>query len=170
MDGILVSNRMQLISILPSAFFEWCEGTALGAWLQQAMWGFATIETIHIMALAVLLGTMIVVDLRLLGLGLKQMPTAELSGLLAPWFWTSLVTMFVTGACLFAGEAVRLSKSGPFAYKMLFLLIAIAVHLSIHRKAVAAELDGLALGKAAAWLSIVCWLGIALAGRAIAFL
>jgi hypothetical protein len=161
---------MQLLGILPYSFFDWCESTPLGLWLMQAMWGFATIETVHIMALAVLLGTMVVVDLRLLGLGLKQMSPAELSGLLAPWFWTSLVTMIVSGACLFTGEAVRLSKSAPFAYKMTFLLLAIVVHLTIHRKAIANGLDGAALGKAAASLSLLCWLGIALAGRAIAFL
>src|ERR1019366_3232316 len=161
---------MRLLGILPYPFFEWCENTALGTWLHQAMGGFATIETIHIMALAVLLGTMVVVDLRLLGLGLKKMPTAELSGLLAPWFWTSLATMIVSGSCLFAGEAVRLSKSGPFAYKMLFLVTALVIHLTIHRRAIASGFDGLALSKTAAWLSIACWLGIALAGRAIAFL
>jgi hypothetical protein len=113
---------------------------------------------------------MIVVDMRLLGLGLKKMPAAELSGLLAPWFWTSLAIMILSGACLFAGEAVRLSKSGPFAYKMLFLIVALAVHLTVHRQAIANGSEGLALQKAAAWLSIACWLGIALAGRAIAFL
>lgn len=161
---------MTLLSFLPYSFFDWCEATPLGLWLKQAMWGFASIETVHIMALAVLLGAMAVVDLRLLGLGLKRLPAAELSGLLAPWFWTSLVTMIVSGSCLFVGEAVRLSTSGPFTFKMLFLLMAVIVHLTIHRKAVASGLDGAALGKAAAALSLICWLGIALAGRAIAFL
>jgi hypothetical protein len=161
---------MVLIKILPYSFFDWCEGMPLGAWLKQAMWGFAIVETIHIMALAVLLGTMVVVDLRLLGLGLKRMPTEELDRLLSPWFWTSFLTMVVSGVCLFSGEAVRLSKSEPFAYKMAFVLIAIAVHLTIHKKVIARGVDGAALGKIAACVSLICWLGIALAGRAIAFL
>jgi hypothetical protein len=161
---------MTLSSIVPYAFFEWCENTALGIWLQQAMWGFAIIETIHIMALAVLLGTMVVVDLRLLGFGLKKMTAYELSGLLAPWFWTSLAIMIVSGGCLFTGEAIKLGKSAPFAYKMLFLVTALVIHLTLHRRAIASGLDGLLLSKTAAWLSMACWLGIALAGRAIAFL
>jgi len=160
---------MTLANLVPYSFFDWCESTAIGLYLKQAMWAFATIETVHIMALAVLLGTMIVVDLRLLGLGLKRMPPAELSGLLAPWFWTSLVIMIASGACLFSGEAVRLATSGPFAVKMLFLAIAIVVHITIHRKAVASP-SANALGKIAAHASLICWLGIALAGRAIAFL
>jgi hypothetical protein len=161
---------MSLSKILPYSFFDWCEGTPLGYWLKQAMWGFAIIETIHIMALAVLLGTMVVVDLRLLGLGLKRMPTEELDRLLSPWFWTSFFTMIVSGLCLFTGEAVRLGTSAPFAYKMAFVLLAVTVHLTIHRRAIAQGVDGAALGKAAAYLSLICWLGIALAGRAIAFL
>lgn len=159
---------MMLLHILPYSFFDWCEATPIGFWLKQAMWGFATIETIHIMALAVLLGTMVVIDLRLLDLGLRQMPVAELSSILTPWFWSSLAVMVASGACLFLGEAVRLAKSGPFAYKMLFLLIAILVHITIHRRAVAGRSANFA--KVAACVSLACWLGIALAGRAIAFL
>jgi uncharacterized protein DUF6644 len=161
---------MSLSKILPYSFFDWCESTPLGDWLKQAMWGFAIIETIHIMALAVLLGTMVVVDLRLLGLGLKRMPAEELDRLLSPWFWTSFFTMIVSGLCLFTGEAVRLGTSGPFAYKMALVLLAVTVHLTIHRRAIARGVHGAALGKAAAYLSLICWLGIALAGRAIAFL
>ena len=98
---------MVLLKILPYSFFDWCENMPLGNWVKQTMWGFAIIETIHIMALAVLLGTMVVVDLRLLGLGLKRMPTEELDRLLSPWFWTSFFTMIVSGLCLFSLNAIQ---------------------------------------------------------------
>jgi hypothetical protein len=161
---------MHLLNVLPPSFFEWCENMPPGLWIREATWGFAVIETLHIMALAVLLGSMLIVDLRLMGLGMTRQPAAELAGLLSPWFWASFFTMIATGICLFVSEAVRLSQSGPFAYKMVFLFVAVAVHLTIHRKAIATGVEGAALGKAAAWLSLFCWLGIALAGRAIAFL
>lgn len=161
---------MHLLNVLPPSFFEWCENMPPGLWIRDATWGFAVIETLHIMALAVLLGSMLIVDLRLMGLGMTRQPVAELAGLLIPWFWASFFTMIATGICLFASEAVRLSQSGPFAYKMVFLFVAVAVHLTLHRKAIANGVEGAALGKAAAWLSMFCWLGIALAGRAIAFL
>jgi hypothetical protein len=168
MDGLPLN--MVLLKILPYSFFDWCETMPLGAWLKQSMWGFAIVETIHIMALAVLLGTMMVVDLRLLGLGLKRMPAEELERLLRPWFWGSFLTMIVSGSFLFSAEAVRLSKSGPFAYKMVFVLIAVMVQVTIHKNVIARGVDGAALGKIAACVSLICWLGIALAGRAIAFL
>src|SRR5260370_15327909 len=108
-----------LQTFLPYAFFNWCENTWLAILLKKATWGFAVIETVHIMALAVLLGAMLVIDLRLMGLGLKRQSTVELAGLLRPWFWGALVTMMASGICLFISEALRLRTSGPFAYKML---------------------------------------------------
>ena len=161
---------MHLLNFLPPSFFEWCENMPPGLWIREATWGFAVIETLHIMALAVLLGSMLIVDLRLMGLGMTRQPATEIAGLLIPWFWASFFIMIATGICLFASEAVRLSQSGPFAYKMAFLIVAVVVHLTIHRKAIANGVEGAALSKAAACLSLFCWLGIALAGRAIAFL
>ena len=78
--------------------------------------------------------------------------------------------MIVTGVCLFASEAVRLSHSEPFAFKMMFFLLAIAVHMTIHRKVIANGVEGARLDKVVAGLSLLCWFAIALAGRAIPFL
>ena len=161
---------MRLLDLIPRAFFKWCENMPLGSYIRQATWVFAVVETIHIMALAVLLGTMIVIDLRLMGWGMKRQSTIELSQIRKPWFWTSFAIMIATGVCLFVSEAIRLSQSGPFAYKMMFLLLAIGIHLTIHRKVIADGVEGAGLGKLAACLSLFCWLSIALAGRAIAFL
>ena len=161
---------MNLLEILPTSFFRWWENMPVGHYIRGTTWVFAIVETVHIMALAVLLGTRVVVDLRLMGLGMKKQSTAELSEILRPWFWTSLVTMIVTGVCLFASEAVRLSHSEPFAFKMIFLLLAITVHMTIHRKVISNGVEGAPLDKVVAGLSLLCWFAIALAGRAIPFL
>ena len=79
--------------------------------------------------------------------------------------------MIATGIPLFMSEAEKLSKSSPFFYKMIFLSCAITLHFTLHRKATAPTAKpGSGLGKLAACLSLICWLGVALAGRAIAFL
>ena len=161
---------MQILNVLPVSFFQWCEQMPVGHYIREATWIFAIIETIHIMALAVLLGTRVVVALRLMGIAMMKHSARELSDFLDPWFWTSFAVMIITGACLFASEAVRLSQSGPFAFKMMLLLSAMAVHLTLHRKATADEVQSAILSKMAAGLSLFCWFGIALAGRAIAFL
>jgi hypothetical protein len=123
------------------------------------------------MALAVLLGTLIMVDLRLLGFGLIRQSPSYLSQLMAPWTYGSLAVMVITGVSLFVAEANRLSQSGPFAFKMLLLILAVGTHFTVRAHVTR---DGATLGsrlpKVVACLSIVFWFGVALAGRAIPFL
>ena len=157
--------------ILPGWFFWQCENTLPGSWFKHAQWFFAVDETIHIMALGMLIGTLVIVDLRLLGFGMRRQSVQQLAGYLAPWTLLGVALMITTGVPLFMSEAVKLSRSSPFFYKMVFLICAISLHLTLHRKATAAgATQGSRLGKLAASLSLVCWLGVALAGRAIAFL
>jgi uncharacterized protein DUF6644 len=156
--------------LLSQSFFEWCESSLLGHWIKYSKWDFAILETFHIIGIVVLLGSTLVVDLRLLGFGLKRLSTAELSAELAPWTRASLAFMLVTGVPMFLSEAVRLSFSAPFFFKMILLSLALIIHFTIRRRAIrlgANEDTG--FGKLAAYLSLVSWLSVALAGRAIAY-
>jgi hypothetical protein len=162
---------MNLLHVLPISFFHWCEAVWPGSWIKQATWVFAIVETIHIMVLAVLLGTVFVIDLRLLGVGMKRRSPATLARDLAPWTWTSIVLMVITGIMLYMSEAVRLSQSGPFFFKILFLLSAFVVQFTLIRTVTRPGMpEGATLGKVAACLSLFFWFGVAFAGRAIAFL
>ena len=157
--------------LLPSSFFWRCENTWPGAWFKHAQWFFAIDETFHIMALGMLIGTLVIVDLRLLGFGMRKQSVSELAGYLGPWTLFGVASMILTGVPLFMSEAVKLSGSSPFFYKMIFLSCAITLHFTLHRKAISSSrTQGSGLGKLAACLSLMCWLGVALAGRAIAFL
>jgi uncharacterized membrane protein len=118
-----------------------------------------------------LIGTLVIVDLRLLGLGMRRQSVAQVASYFAPWTLVGVALMVITGVPLFMSEAVRLSKSSPFLFKMIFLFCAVTLHFTLHRKAIASSTGhGSALGRLAATLSLMCWLGVALAGRAIAFL
>jgi hypothetical protein len=157
--------------ILPNWFFVLCESSWPGSWFKHAQWFFAIDETFHILALGMLIGTLVIVDLRLLGFGMKRQSVAQIAGFLAPWTLFGVASMIITGVPLFMSEAVKLSRSSPFFYKMIFLFCAIILHFTLHRKATAPSArQGSGLGKLAASLSLICWLGVALAGRAIAFL
>jgi hypothetical protein len=123
------------------------------------------------MALGMLIGTLLIVDLRLLGFGMRRQSVAQLARFLAPWTLLGVASMIITGIPMFMSEAIKLSRSSPFFYKMIFLFCAVTLHFTLHRKATAASArQGSGLGKLAASLSLICWLGVALAGRAIAFL
>jgi Family of unknown function (DUF6644) len=162
---------MHFANFLPRWFFEWCQATWMGRWEAESKWAFAIIETIHILGLTVLLGSLLVVDLRLLGLGMKRQTVAELARDLAPVTLGAIIVMILTGTSLFLYEAIRLSTSGPFFLKMVFLSLALVVHFSVHRNAIAtAGRRNVWFGKLAACLSLACWLGVALCGRGIAFL
>src|SRR6266849_2798005 len=157
--------------ILPFWFFVSCETNWPGSWFKNARWFFAVDETFHIMALVMLIGTLVIVDLRLLGLGMRRQSVSALARYLAPWTLLGVASMIITGVPLFMSEAVKLSRSSPFFYKMIFLCCAVTLHFTLHRKATASGASqASAWSKLAAALSLLCWLGVALAGRAIAFL
>jgi hypothetical protein len=111
---------MNLQHVLPIWFFHWCEGTWLGSIIQQSKWSFALIETVHIIALAVLLGSFLIVDLRLFGLGMQQLTVAEVAAQFAPTSWVSFGVMVATGIPMYLSEAVRLSSSAPFSIRWCF--------------------------------------------------
>ena len=150
-------------------FFLWCEDTGFAHWIKGSKWVFPIVETLHIIGLTVLLGTVIVVDLRLLGFGMRRQSAAQLAREVAPWSWVALVGMLGTGAMLFMSEAVRLYSSSPFFYKMGFLFLAIVLHCTLHRKAILDAEESAWRRRLAASLSLACWLGVAFAGRVIAF-
>lgn len=155
---------------LPSSVFAWCERSLLGHAIKYSKWDFAILETFHIIGIAVLLGSILVVDLRLLGFSMRRVTAAQLAGEFAPWTWAAFAFMVATGIPMFLSEAVRMSLNTAFFVKMTLLCLALLIHLTIRRRATrpgAAE-DG-DFGKFAAYLSLASWLSVALAGRAIAF-
>jgi hypothetical protein len=162
---------MSLQRFLPVWFFYRCEGSLLGVFIQHSKYAFALIETVHIMALAILLGSFLIVDLRLFGLVMRKQTVADVAGQFSLTSWVSFVVMVCTGIPMYLSEAVKLSASSPFFYKMVFLCLALLFHLTVHRKAThSGSSASTGLAKIAASLSLICWLAVALAGRAIAFL
>ncbi len=120
------------------------------------------IESIHLCGLALLVGTIVLLDLRLLGVGVR-LKAARLAEDLAPWTRAGLAVMLTTGPVMFASDIPRYLANPAFKVKMLFLLIALVTHFTAHRKAVRAG-----QGRWTAVLSILLWSGVALGGRAIA--
>jgi hypothetical protein len=113
--------------------------------------------------MAVLVGTILLMDLRLLGLGLRRTQVARLAGQLAPWTRAGLAIMLITGPVMFASDISRYSANSAFRVKMALLFAALLSHFTIHRQAIASG-----KGRFAAFLSILLWSCVALGGRAIA--
>ena len=157
------------MSLLP--FFEWAEATALGEAIRNSSWAFAVIESFHLLALAVVGGTVLLVDLRLLGFGLRAQPVADVARDARPWFVGSLIVMLVTGAGLFLSEAMKCYGSTAFAVKMTCLALAIAFTFTVRTNVTMADEGRVrsAVRKAVALVSLALWFGVAASGRWIGF-
>ena len=156
-------------SLLP--FFQWCDRTWLGETIRGSRLYFPIIETFHLLALTVLFGAVIVLNMRLCRLMLKNQPTQQVAKDLAPWAWWSLVVILVSGIMLFLSEALKCYASKPFQVKMAFLFAAIIYHFTIHRAVSRSDREpratwGVIIGS----VSVLLWLGVGLGGRAIGFL
>jgi len=156
-------------TLLP--FFEWCEATSLGTAIRETTWAFAVIESVHLLALCVIGGSVLVVDLRLIGFGLRHQRTRDLARDVQPWLNRSLIVMLLTGIGLFLSEPTKCYYSTPFLFKMSSLALAITFSYSIHRKVVFAD-EGRISPIACTIVGVVSmalWLGVGAGGRWIGF-
>jgi hypothetical protein len=152
-------------------FFQWCEASTVGNAIRQSPWAFAVIESVHLLGLAAIGGAVLVVDLRMLGLGLRQQPVADVARSAYPWFVGSLIVMLVTGVALFLSEAVKCYYSTPFWVKMTSLALAILFSFTIRRKVTFADEAHIQpiWYKVVALVSLALWFGVGAGGRWIGF-
>lgn len=152
-------------------FFRWLANTWVAVAINDSEWLFPVIESIHITGLAVLVGTITIIDLRLLGLVFQKHAASQLAVELKPFTLAGIGIMLTTGPLMLSAAPERGYGNPAFSFKMSFLLLALATHFSIHRWAIrSSRVSGSTLGeKLTACLSLVLWTGVVVGGRAIAF-
>jgi hypothetical protein len=157
------------MSVLP--FFQWCYQTPIGEGIRESIWLFPVIEAFHLVGLGLTIGAVMIVDLRLLGLGLRKQPVALLSAAVEPWLLGSLTLMFASGIPLFLSEAVKCFYSFPFWVKMTSLFLVLVFTFTIRRRVTrtAVAADRPLPGGIAALISLGLWFGVAWGGRWIGF-
>jgi hypothetical protein len=154
---------------------QWLEQTWIASRVRESLWLFPAIETVHLLGMAALVGTISMFDLRLLGRALRTKRVSEVGRTLLPWTWAAFGLQVFTGIVLFSSEAVKLYANPAFRLKLLLILLAGIQVLIFHRtmyRGVAAWDGGQAIpmiAKIAALLSILLWLSIVAAGRFIGF-
>ena len=152
-------------------FFQWCEASTIGNAIRQSLWAFAVIESVHLLGLAAIGGAVLVVNLRMLGLGLRRQPIREVARNAYPWFVGSLAVMLVTGVALFLSEAVKCYYGTPFWVKMWSLALAIIFSFTIWRKITMVDESRVQpiWYKIVALVSLALWFGVGAGGRWIGF-
>jgi len=151
--------------------FQWFENSGIGTSIRASTYDFAILECFHLLGMVCLLGSLFAIDLRLMGLGMTRQPVAKVAASLAPVTWIGLCTMIVTGLLLFSSEAMKCYENAAFPWKMGCLFSGLLLYFTLHRWV--SRLDdariGPVWGKVVGALSLALWFGVALAGRAIAF-
>ena len=136
--------------------------------INRAEWIFPVIQTFHFIGFALLIGTIAIVDLRLLGLGMRRQEPSELAADLQRYTYLGVALMLITGLLMFSTDAVTYHNNPSFQFKMTCFTAALVFHFTIHRRAVR-------LGSARIWtkfsgaISLLLWTGVVAGGRMIAF-
>jgi len=147
----------------------------VGAGIRESLWLFPAIETVHLLGMAVLVGSIAVFDLRLLGWMWRRDRVTELAKGLLPWSWAGFAVQVVTGALLFSSEAVKVYANPAFRLKMILIFLAglhaLVFHWSVYGDVASwDESEVLPAGaKVAGFVSLLLWVGIVAAGRFIGF-
>src|SRR6058998_1262467 len=152
-------------------YFQALEGGPIGSAIRDSVWLFPFIEAFHLFALAVIGGAVLLVDFRLLGLGLKRQPVAMLATDAQPFLVGSLLFMIASGVPLFMSEAIKCYYSFAFWTKMTALALSILFTFTIRRRVTFADEARFspAVSRAVGAVSILLWSTVGWGGRWIGF-
>jgi type III secretory pathway component EscS len=142
--------------------------------IRESDWLFPTIETVHVFALVLVVGTIMTVDLRLLGVANKERPFSQVASEMLPWTWTAFAIAAVAGLLMFSSKALTYYGNIPFRLKMVCLLLA-GINMLMFHWLGTRHLEGWDRGrpprsaKLAGGASLLLWTTIVAAGRWIGF-
>lgn len=155
-------------------FFTWLAAQPLPQAISGS-WLFAFFESLHVVGLAILIGSIALLDLRLLGLALKVQPVTKIARDILPWSWAGFCIVLMTGVLIFMGAADSYVMNAAFQVKMALLALA-GVNMAVFHlfawRTVGAWDSGVATtpaAKIAGGLSLLFWVGVVAGGRLIAF-
>ncbi len=157
-------------------FCAWIEQTPLSQTIQVTGWFVPTVQTIHILAVAAVMASIMMLDLRLLGIVGKDLSLARVSKRYRPIIWWALPVLLLTGILMITGEPVRSLENPVFQLKMLLLIAVIIITLAyqapLNKDTGFWEASSSRRGaiKLIAILSLLLWIAIVCAGRWIAYI
>jgi hypothetical protein len=133
-----------------------------------AEWVFPAVQSLHFVGFAMSIGTIAVVDFRLVGFGKGHVGAAVLAADLAPWTRAGIAVMLTTGPLMFSTDAVGYHYNPSFQFKMVCRTLALLFHFTLHRRAVRPNISPV-LGKLAGTVSLLLSSAVVAGGRMIAF-
>ena len=157
------------------AFWQALQASAVGDYVASSSWAFPTLETIHVIAIVTVVGSIAVMDLRLLGLASQDRAVTEMSKDTLPLTWGAFAIAVLSGSLLFVGKASEYAVNPNFQWKMALIALAGAnmavFHLVAWRTVKTWDADRPAplAAKIAGGLSLGLWITVVFFARAIGF-
>jgi hypothetical protein len=164
---------MQELSALES-LLHWIENSVVALFVRQSAWLYPAVEIVHIAGFAVLVGSIVMFDLRLLGLS-RNLPVIQAMQHLSRWSRLSLIAVVPSGLILFMTDAVSLASNSAFLLKLGLIVAAGLNALYFHRvtyKTVTGwntDTGPPAAARLAGIVSILLWFSVIACGRLIAY-
>lgn len=148
------------------------ENSAAGEWMRGSNWAYPVVNLLHLLGLVLLVGPMLLLDLRLLGAG-RLFSVAEVSAALTPFAMAGLLLLLPTGTLLFSADATPLLDNRLLQIKLVLVALGVANALAFRwlwqRRLSDWDWRPPAAGRAQAALSALCWLAAGSLGRLIAY-
>src|ERR1700687_5674632 len=141
---------------MPAEFFRWLVNSPWSHAINSYEWVFPAVQSLHFIGFAMSIGTIAMVDLRLLGVGMRRQSPADLAADLALWTHAGIAVMLTTGPLMFSTDAVAYHYNPSFQFKMICLSAALLFHFTLHRYVVRHGTSPVA-AKLAGGFSLVLW-------------
>jgi hypothetical protein len=166
-------GRPIAVSLLP--FCEWLASTPWSIALHESLYVYPLLESVHVLTLTLFVGLAVILDLRLLGLTMREVPVSDFSARVLPWTKLGFAVMLTSGLLLFYAIPVRNYQNIFFRLKVMMLILAglnvWIFHSRVEKRV--SEWDRAAVtplaARATAVVSLVLWACIVVAGRMIAY-
>lgn len=159
---------------LVQSFATWLESCGFATAIAESAWAFPIIETVHVFALCLVVGSISMIDLRLLGVSRRHRPVRELIGSVLPWTWGAFTIAALAGLLLFSSKASQYLVNPFFRLKIVLLAFA-ALNMLIFHFITARTIANWDQGappvaaRAAGAVSLVLWMAVVAAGRWMGF-
>jgi hypothetical protein len=150
---------------------QWIQDSSVGTGIRESTYVFPLIEAAHVLGLAVSVGTITIVDLRLIGAAMTKEPVTDVIEQLQPYTLTGFASMFLSGGLLFWSEAARLYPSYTYRAKFVCLFLlgvnALLFHSTTFKSVDQWNSDVITPVRArmAGWIGIVFWAAVIFFGR-----
>jgi hypothetical protein len=153
-------------------FQNWLDHTALSETIKNVTWVIPIVQSVHILAISVVMASILIMNLRTIGL-LGNVEWAKVFDRYLPRFWISLGILLISGSLLIIGEPQRTIHNPIFYTKMTLLLISIGTVLLLAHQAGLSRAGGQGRSslsaRVLAWTSFTFWIAIIFCGRWIAY-